>query len=95
FKDGASTSQEYTYNACGALTSDANKGIASIGYGYWGTPSGIQFTNGCQTRYVYDANGTELKRIHVTAVDNIVVPMRAAVYSKNRCMNRASSYFCP
>ncbi|MCM1206345.1 MAG: hypothetical protein NC431_06715 [Firmicutes bacterium] len=65
FKDGASTSQEYTYNACGALTSDTNKGMASIGYGYWGTPSGIQFTNGCQTQYVYDANGTKLKRIHI------------------------------
>ncbi|MCM1078563.1 MAG: DUF6443 domain-containing protein [Bacteroidales bacterium] len=79
FKDGASTSQEYTYNACGALTSDANKGMASIGYGYWGTPSGIQFTNGCQTQYVYDANGTKLKRIYITAVDNIVVPLRTTI----------------
>ncbi|MDE6151470.1 MAG: RHS repeat-associated core domain-containing protein, partial [Prevotella sp.] len=67
FYDGADTSVEYTYDACGARTSDANKGIAGIQYSYWGTPEIIQFTNGSQTRYVYDANGVKLKRIHITA----------------------------
>ncbi len=37
------------------------------------------FTNGSQTRYVYDANGVKLKRIHITAVDNIVVPLKTVM----------------
>ena len=79
FNDGASITVEYTYDACGARTSDANKGIASIRYSYWGTPELIQFTNGSQTRYVYDASGVKQKRIHITAVDNIVVPLKTVM----------------
>ena len=37
------------------------------------------FTNGSQTRYVYDANGVKQKRIHITAVDNIVVPLKTVM----------------
>ncbi len=79
FNDGADELTEYTYDACGSLTSDANKGIAKISYNYWGTPKLIQFTNGSQTEYIYDANGTKLRRIHRTAVDNIVVPINTTV----------------
>jgi len=32
FSNGASTSNEYTYDANGNLTKDSNKGIASISY---------------------------------------------------------------
>ena len=79
FNDGANITVEYTYDACGARTSDANKGIAGIQYSYWGTPDRIQFTNGSQTRYVYDASGVKQKRIHITAVDNIVVPLKTVM----------------
>ena len=65
FNDGANITVEYTYDACGARTSDANKGIAGIQYSYWGTPELIQFTNGSQTRYIYDANGVKQKRIRI------------------------------
>ncbi len=37
------------------------------------------FTNGSQTRYIYDASGVKLKRIHITAVDNIVVPLKTVM----------------
>ena len=37
------------------------------------------FTNGSQTRYVYDASGVKQKRIHITAVDNIVVPLKTVM----------------
>ena len=79
FNDGANITVEYTYDTCGARTSDANKGIAGIRYSYWGTPELIQFTNGSQTRYVYDASGVKQKRIHITAVDNIVVPLKTVM----------------
>ena len=79
FNDGANITVEYTYDACGARTSDANKGIAGIQYSYWGTPELIQFTNGSQIRYVYDASGVKLKRIYITAVDNIVVPLKTVM----------------
>ncbi|NPD80663.1 hypothetical protein HPS57_01510 [Prevotella sp. PINT] len=79
FNNSADFDEEYTYDACGSLTSDANKGIAKIRYNYWGTPKLIQFTNGNQTEYIYDANGTKLRRIHRTAVDNIVVPINTTV----------------
>lgn len=65
FNDGANITVDYTYDACGARTSDANKGIAGIQYSYWGTPELIQFTNGSQTRYVYDASGVKQKRIRI------------------------------
>lgn len=65
FNDGANITVEYTYDACGARTSDANKGIAGIQYSYWGTPELIQFTYGSQTRYIYDANGVKQKRIRI------------------------------
>ncbi|TGX79835.1 hypothetical protein E5358_14465 [Palleniella muris] len=65
--------------------SNANKGIAKISYNYWGTPWLIQFTNGGQTEYAYDANGIKLRRIHRTAVDNIVVPINTTVkFTKNQ-----------
>ena len=79
FNDGANIAVEYTYDACGARTSDANKGIAGIQYSYWGTPELIQFTNGSQTRCVYDASGVKQKRIHITAVNNIVVPLKTVM----------------
>ncbi|MDE6150854.1 MAG: RHS repeat-associated core domain-containing protein, partial [Prevotella sp.] len=95
FNDGATISLEYTYDACGARTSDANKGIAGIQYSYWGTPELIQFTNGSQTRYVYDANGMKLKRIHITAVDNIVVPLKTVMeLSDDQILTSDTTEYC-
>lgn len=75
FRDGADLLVEYTYNGNGALVSDANKGIACIEYDRRNHPKQIQFTNGNTIRYVYSPLGKKLRTVHLTAVDNVVVPM--------------------
>lgn len=64
FLDGASLDSEYSYDGCGALTRDANKGIANILYDIHGNPREVLFYNGCVTRYVYAPNGTRLRAMH-------------------------------
>ena len=70
FKDGASESTEYFYNANGALTKDLNKGISKIEYDVLDNLSCITFNNGFKTKYVYDAGGNKLRTIHEALTTN-------------------------
>ena len=70
FKDGASESTEYFYNANGALTKDLNKGISKIEYDVLDNLSSITFNNGFKTKYVYDAGGSKLRTIHEALTTN-------------------------
>ena len=70
FKDGASESTEYFYNANGALTKDLNKGISKIEYDVLDNLSCIIFNNGFKTKYVYDAGGSKLRTIHEALTTN-------------------------
>lgn len=73
FKDGADEECEYTFDGCGSMTSDLNKGIIQIDYDFGGMPRRVQFSNGNVTEYVYTADGVKLKTVHRKAVDGITV----------------------
>jgi len=60
FTNGASETQEYTYDVNGNLIADKNKGISSVTYSLFGKPTVINFTDGRKIEYVYDASGTKL-----------------------------------
>ena len=70
FKDGASESTEYFYNAYGALTKDLNKDISKIEYDMLDNLNNITFNNGFKTKYVYDASGNKLRTIHEALTTN-------------------------
>ena len=91
FVDGADLETEYTYNGNGAMTSDANKGIASIEYDNLNHPKRIQFTNGNVTRYVYSPDGMKLRVVHETAIANVVVPLGTSVALNSAQIDDADS----
>lgn len=70
FKDGASLSTEYSYDANGNLTQDLNKKITDIQYNCLNLPGRIEFEDGNSISYLYDANGTKLRTTHI--IDGIV-----------------------
>jgi len=65
FSNGASTSNEYTYDANGNLTKDSNKGIANISYNSLNLPSVVTFSDGSTITYLYTADGRKLRTTHV------------------------------
>ena len=75
FNNANNGQSDYTYNGCGALTSDSGKGIAMIEYDNSNNPLRIQFTNGNVTRYIYTTTGQKLRTIYYTAMPNITVPI--------------------
>ena len=75
FNNADDGQSEYTYNACGSLTSDTGRGIAMIEYDNCNNPMRIQFTSGNVTKYVYTADGQKLRTIYYTAMPNITVPI--------------------
>ncbi|TAM94746.1 MAG: hypothetical protein EPN39_16760 [Chitinophagaceae bacterium] len=75
---GTKGSSDYTYDADGNLTSDANKQISSITYNYLDKPEVITFSpsggaGGGLIQYVYDADGDKLQKI---VTDNTVSPSK-------------------
>ncbi|MCO6497603.1 MAG: hypothetical protein J5I50_08065, partial [Chitinophagaceae bacterium] len=74
FQNGSSgTGNDYSYDANGNLTSDANKDISSITYNYLNLPSVITVTGKGTITYTYDAAGNKLKKV---TVDNTVSPAK-------------------
>ncbi len=59
---GADTLPEYRYDANGNMVSDANKGILKIRYDRNNLPEEILFDHDRRIRYLYDANGTKLRK---------------------------------
>ena len=66
FTNGASTTNEYTYDNNGNLTKDLNKGITNISYNVLSLPQVVTFSNGSTITYLYTADGRKLRTVHVT-----------------------------
>ena len=66
FTNGASTTNEYTYDNNGNLTKDLNKGITNISYNSLSLPQVVTFSNGNTITYLYTADGRKLRTVHVT-----------------------------
>ena len=63
------------YDARGALTGDATRGVCLVEYDLPGWPRRVQFADGSVTEFVYGASGTKLRTVHLTAVPGIAVAM--------------------
>jgi RHS repeat-associated protein len=61
FRDGPNTGDDYTYDANGNMTSDANKTITSITYNQLNLPLTITTSAG-SISYLYDALGSKLRK---------------------------------
>lgn len=66
FTNGASSANEYSYDANGNITKDLNKGISNIKYNLLNLPEEVTFTNGNSTKFFYSAEGEKLRTVHTT-----------------------------
>jgi len=75
---------EYAYDANGNMTRDDNSKISIIKYNLLNLPDTIQFVEGSQNRYTYNAAGQKLTLINYTpkAMVNIGEEVAAPVASK-------------
>ena len=73
FRDRNGAEPEYTYDGCGALTSDINGDIQTVEYDNGGMPRRIRFGSGSVTEYAYSAAGQKLGVTHRTAIRDIAV----------------------
>lgn len=60
FVDGADEAVEYEYDANGNMVRDLNKGIISISYDLNNQPRKIEYNDGRNVSYLYDAEGSKL-----------------------------------
>ena len=60
FVDGADEAVEYEYDANGNMVMDLNKGISFISYDLNNQPRKIEYNDGRNASYVYDAEGNKL-----------------------------------
>jgi RHS repeat-associated protein len=62
FRNDPEHTTEYFYDNNGNLTRDLNKGITNITYNHLNLPYKIEFENNRRIYYIYDANGTKLRK---------------------------------
>lgn len=72
--NGASQSNEYTYDKNGNLTKDLNKNISSIQYNFLNLPANITYSSGKSAAYIYDANGQKLRTSYKASASATAVP---------------------
>ena len=74
FVDGASQSNEYTYDQNGNLTKDLNKKISSIQYNLLNLPQSITYSTGKSATYIYDASGKKLQTSYKLSASATPIP---------------------
>ena len=84
---------EYSYDGCGALTKDKNKGIYQITYDFNGMPTCVWFDNGSITDYVYTFDGVKLKTVHRTAVDGTTASGSTPQLSEQNTLSKDSTLY--
>ena len=76
FVDGADEAVEYEYDANGNMTKNLNKGITSISYDLNNQPRKIEYNDGRNASYVYDAEGNKLSvSYNLTAMSSAQLQM--------------------
>ena len=65
---------EYTYDAAGNTVSDLNRGITAMVYDDNSRPWRVEFADGSQTLYLYDAAGLKRRTVHRVASLPLSVP---------------------
>lgn len=74
FVDGTEDgTNEYAYDANGAMTKDLNKGITNISYDLLGNLKKITQTSNRSISYVYAADGSHLKTVHSKKVGSTYI----------------------
>jgi hypothetical protein len=75
FKDNENATpfdeEDYTYDANGNMTADANKGITEINYNHLNLPTEIIYSSTKKISYLYDASGSKLQKV-VTSGASVV-----------------------
>lgn len=76
FNDGADLDVEYTYDANGNMTSDANTGITSIEWSEINRVSNVHFSNNANISYHYSGDGNRLseRRNEIRYIENPTIP---------------------
>ena len=83
FVDGADEAVEYEYDANGNLVRDLNKGIISISYDLNNQPRKIEYNDGRNVSYLYDAEGSKPSvSYHLTAMSS-AQPQMPVMQSSN------------
>lgn len=63
FNDGNTSGDDYDYDENGNMVFDKNKGIESITYNHLNLPIQIQFANGNNIKYLYNAVGQKVNKL--------------------------------
>lgn len=83
FVDGADEAVEYEYDANGNMVRDLNKGIISISYDLNNQPRKIEYNDGRNVSYLYDAEGSKLSVSYNLTAMSSAQPQMPVMQSSN------------
>ena len=83
FVDGADEAVEYEYDANGNMVRDLNKGISSISYDLNNQPCKIEYNDGRNVSYLYDAEGSKLSVSYNLTAMSSAQPQMPVMQSSN------------